>query len=437
MLLLGKYESLGILGSGSMGQVHACRPVLDPATTVVVKVLKGDVADTPRARQFFEREVAYTSRLRHPYIVRVLDHGFDPQAGPCLVLEFVPGHTLEAILKKERRLDPGRVGHLLGCLCHALEAAHTTGVIHRDLKPANLMIMAAGSRGESLKVMDFGLSQLATKPHLTQEQLGGAGFIRTQGTPAYIAPEQVRGDDVDGRADLYGTGVILFEALTGRLPFPYSTVDKLIIAHASEDPPRFAAIGCRDVDPAIEDVVRQCLAKFPAERPSCPRDLAVAYGRALGVRIWDETTPIGGPDGSAELPVAEAIPPEPEHDPNTVVRQLEAWMPDKIAIIKIGGFLKDVGGQVVHTEPGLLQAVFPPPAGSGGGLFGRLFGGKAKDDGIELDLDLDKPNPTESRLVVTATFHVPGGRTPAKPGEWAARCQGIFEELKKYLMAGG
>jgi hypothetical protein len=112
-------------------------------------------------------------------------------------------------------------------------------------------------------------------------------------------------------------------------------------------------------------------------------------------------------------------------------------MPDKIAIIKIGGFLKDVGGQVVHTEPGLLQAVFPPPAGSGGGLFGRLFGGKAKDDGIELDLDLEKPNPTESRLVVTATFHVPGGRTPAKPGEWAARCQGIFEELKKYLMAGG
>ena len=113
-------------------------------------------------------------------------------------------------------------------------------------------------------------------------------------------------------------------------------------------------------------------------------------------------------------------------------------MPDKIAVIKLGGFLKDVGGEVVHTEPGLLRAVFPAPGAASTGLFGRLFGGTApRDDGIELNLDLDKPNPTESRLVVTATFRVPGGRRPARPGPWAVRCQGIFEEMKKYLMAGG
>ena len=143
MLLLGKYESSASSGPGSMGQVHACRPVLDPATTVVVKILKG-TSRTPRGPASSSSARSLTSRLRHPYIVRVLDHGFDPQAGLCLVLEFVPGHTLEAVLKKERRMDAGRLGHLLGCLCHALESAHTAGVIHRDLKPANLM--AAGSR---------------------------------------------------------------------------------------------------------------------------------------------------------------------------------------------------------------------------------------------------------------------------------------------------
>lgn len=439
MLFLGKYESLGVLGAGSMGQVHAARPAADRATTVVVKVLKREIADTPRARQFFDREVAYTSRLRHPYIVRVLDAGFDPQAGPCLVLEFVSGYTLEAVLKKERRLEVGRVGWLLGCLCHALEAAHTAGVIHRDLKPANLMIVNSGTRSESLKVMDFGLSQLATKPYLSKERLSGADFVLTQGTPAYIAPEQLRGDDADARADLYGTGVLLFEALTGKHPFPYSSVEGLIQAHLTEDPPRFAAVGCRDVAPAVEAVVRQCLAKYPAERPACARDLAVAFGRAAGFPLWVETAPVSAPDGAADLPIAEDVPAEPAHDPNTVVRQLEAWMPDRIAVIKIGGFLKDVGGEVVHTEPGVLQAVFlPPPGSGGGGLFGRLFGGKAaRDDGIDLDLNLDKPNPTESRLVVTATFRVPGGGAPHQPAAWTARCRGLFDEMRKYLMAGG
>src|SRR5688572_4629849 len=170
MLLLGKYESLGILGRGSMGQVHAARPTDNPATTVVVKVMRPDLADTPTARESFDREVRYTARLRHPYIVRVLDAGLDPAAGPCIVMEFVPGTTLEQMIRKEGRLHPDQVAWLAGCLCHALEAAHQGGVIHQDLKPANLMVVNAGSPQEHLKVMDFGLAHLASKPHLTKEQ---------------------------------------------------------------------------------------------------------------------------------------------------------------------------------------------------------------------------------------------------------------------------
>src|SRR5262245_21030044 len=176
-----------------MGQVHAARPVDDPATTVVVKVMRADLAGGPRARQVFEREAKYAARLHHPYVVRLLDAGVDAEAGPCMVMEFVPGVTLQRLLKADKRHGVHRAAWLAGCLCHALEAAHTAGVIHRDLKPANLMVVNTGTPKEHLKVMDFGLAHLAAKPELSAERLTGAGAVVAHGTPAYIAPEQLRG----------------------------------------------------------------------------------------------------------------------------------------------------------------------------------------------------------------------------------------------------
>src|SRR5262245_4270643 len=437
---LGKYETLGVLGQGSMGEVHAARPTDDPANTVVVKVMRPDVANTPRARQFFKQEVSYSARLRHPYIVQVLDAGVDEEAGPCIVMEFVPGTTLEQLLKNDRELPLGRAGWLAGCLCHALEAAHTSAVIHRDLKPANLMVVNAGTPKEFVKVMDFGLSCLVSKPHLSQEQLNGEeGVVRAQGTPAYISPEQLRGDDVDGRADLYSTGVILFEALTGWHPFPSNDVPTLIEAHLHRPPPRFVDVGALEIPAAVEAVVQRCLCKHAPDRPSCARELAVELGKALGGDLWEATTPNGPVEGQADIPLAEELPPDlPTHGPNSLVRTTEAWMPDRIAAIKVGGFLTDAGGEVVNTQPGLLQARFGPVRDTGGGgLFGRLFGGGRGGDGIALDLNMEKPNPAESRLVVTAIFRVPGGGRPRDRAGWTARCEGIFLEMKRYLMAGG
>jgi serine/threonine protein kinase len=425
---LGKSESLGVLALGSSGTVHAARVVADPATTVVVKVMRTDLSDGPRARQFFEREARYTARLRHPYIVRVLDAGVDDDDGPCVVLEFVPGTTLAQVLKKEGRLGVHRAAWLAGCLCHALEAAHIGGVIHRDLKPANLMIVNAGTPQESLKVMDFGLAHLASKPHLSKEQLSGAGVIVAQGTPAYISPEQLRGDDVDGRADLYSTGVILYESLTGRLPFPETDVDTLMDAHLKRPPPRFVDLGCTDVPAEVESVVLRCLAKVPDGRPASARVLATELGRAFGVDLWAETTPLGEVRLAAEVPVAEDIPPDPTGEPNTLVRTVEAWMPDRVATLKLGGFLQDAGGELIDSQPGLIQATF-----GGGGLLGRLFGRRA--EAIELDLHLDRPDPAESRLVITAVFRVPGGGPPREPATWNARCVQLFQAMKQHLIA--
>jgi serine/threonine protein kinase len=427
---LDKYDSLGVLGLGSMGQVHAARPVDDPATTVVVKVMRADLTGGPRARQAFEREARYAARLRHPYIVRVLDVGVDSEAGPCVVLEFVPGITLERLLKTDKRVGVHRAAWLAGCLCHALEAAHTAGVIHRDLKPANLMVVNTGTAKEHLKVMDFGLARLAAKPDLSR--LSGDGAIVAHGTPAYIAPEQLRGDDVDGRADLYSAGVILFEMLAGRHPFPDADVDALIAAHRDRPPPRFADLGAADLPAPLETAVRRCLAKFPKDRPASARVLAAELGRALGVDLWAETTPLGEIRDEATVPVAPEVPPDPAAEPNTLVRTTEAWMPDRVAVLKLGGFLQDAGGTVTNTQPGLLQATFE---GSGSGVWGRLLG-RPRADGIELDLNLDRPNPADSRLVVTAVFRVPGGVSPQHQAAWTARCLRLFERMKHYLMAG-
>lgn len=431
-LLLGKYEPLGALGSGSMGTVYAARPVNDPVNTVVVKLLRSTIADTPRARQGFEREAAYTSRLSHPYIVKLIEAGVDPHHGPCLVLEFVPGHTLEAILRKERRLELQRAARLIGCVCHALEAAHHGAIRHGDLKPSNLMVVNSGTRNEAAKVMDFGLARLATKPMLSKERLSGADFVIAQGTAAYLAPEVARGADSDGRADLYALGVIAYEMLVGQHPFPVGSAEQAIQAHLTQDPPTFASMGARHLPPAVEQVVRWCMNKFTADRPQSARELANALGNAIGIDLWEQTAPPGYVEGPDTLPFAEEVKEVPRGDGNSVVHRMEASMPDQIAVIKIGGFLQDAGGTVLHTEPGLLTAHFPPPDDRTG--LAKLFRKKA-GVGIDLELTLDRPNPSHRRLVLTATFR-PSPLGPVAV-EWARRCQHLFDEMRKYLMAGG
>jgi len=427
---LEKYESLGVLGRGGRGPVHAARPVDDPAKTVVVKVLRDDRADSARARQLFEREARYAARLRHPYIVRILDAGMDAAAGPCVVTEFVPGSTLQQILKKDGRVPVRRAVWLAGCLCHALEAAHLGGVIHRDLKPANLMVVNPGTPREHLKVLDFGQSHPAGKPDWSEARSAGTRAVAARGTAAYIAPEQLRGDGEDGRADLYSAGVVLFEMLTGRLPFPDAEVGALIDAHLNRPPPRLAEAGGRNVPPAVESAVLRCLAKLPRDRPASARALADLLGRALYMDLWTNTTPLGAIHQQGSIPMAEDIPPEPACEPHVLVRKTEAWMPDQVAALNLGGFLEDKGADVVNNQPGLLQALFP----ARGSFFGRLFA--ARDDDIALDLSMDRPNPADSKLVVTAAFRVPGGRAPRDEAAWTRRCLDLFEEMKHYLMAG-
>jgi serine/threonine protein kinase len=428
-VFLDRYENLGLLGQGSMNNVYIARPIDDRATTVIIKVMKSELAKSERGKEFYEREVRYTSRLDHPYVVKILDSGIDPHYGCCLVMEFVPGMPFDKILEKTPCLDPIRMGRLLGFLCHALESAHLSAVIHRDLKPANLMVVNQGTEQEFLKVLDFGLAQIGDKLHLTSDQLKGSDTVRTQGTPAYISPEQLRGDDVDGRADIYSVGIILYEALTGQHPFPFDSVVDLITAHLSKRPLSFAELGVHDLPKELEAVVFRCLEKYAPGRFSRARDLAIAYGRAMQIEIWEETKPA---EAGEVPPLAEEVAIMPDYGPNAVVHQAESWVPSsQIAAMKVGSFMAEMGAVIEKSDPGLIKAKLLTKKP---GFFGKLLG--EKEEGVQLELHLDRPNTAESRLVITAVFHTLDGKAPPNPHSWASMCEGIFNELRKYLLVG-
>jgi serine/threonine-protein kinase len=206
----GKYRVDAIIGRGGMGAVFRARDVR-LERDVALKVVRRDLVDDPETRARFQREAQIVARLQHPAIVTVFDYGELPDGAAFLVMEFVRGEDLRHLLKRERTLSPTRTCALIGVVADGVDAAHRAGVLHRDLKPENILLADAGSP----KVVDFGIAKV-TGSSAAAQVTHGATVV---GTPAYMAPEQLRGDAVDRRADVYSLAVVTYEALTGRLPF--------------------------------------------------------------------------------------------------------------------------------------------------------------------------------------------------------------------------
>src|SRR6516162_7138828 len=305
-VFLGRYETISLLGEGGMGRVYLAHQK-DLGRQVVVKIMHDHIAADPKFRERFTRETLLMARFQHPYAVTLYDASLNDPQGPCIVMEYIRGITLDQLLHNNVRLTPARVGRLLYQLCEVLQSAHALGIVHRDLKPANLMIVDPDTPYELLKVMDFGLAKL-----LTPDQFAKITQTHTEfavGTPGYMCPEQARGYDMDGRGDLYSVGVILYELLAGRLPFAGRSTMDLLLAHVTEEPPPFSfATEDLDVPPAIEDVVRRCLAKNPDDRPRNARELAELYEAALTSdveRTPQRSLPVSA-NGTALAPDREA-----------------------------------------------------------------------------------------------------------------------------------
>ncbi len=440
-LFLGRYETMRLLGEGGMGKVYLARH-RGPDEPVVVKVMHEHLAKNSKFLERFRREMDLMASLEHPHAVKLLDGSADDPNGPCIIMEFVPGVTLDKLLAKNGRFSPPRLRRLLAQLCDVLQAAHSKGLVHRDLKPANLMVTDPDSPFEKIKVMDFGLAQMA-EPSASMPSRGGRGECAV-GTPGYMPPEQVRGQPMDHRGDLYSVGVIMYQLLSGRLPFTGKTTMEILMAQATEGPPTFASIGLEDrVPELVEEVVRACLAPEPGERPQSARELGEAYEAAL---IQSYTRPADEPEPEPEAAKARRTPqlaapaatpdPEPEEEPvpNALVEYLQAWMPQQIAAYKVRGFADEVEGQMVESRPELVKIRFKGEGGSGLTWLGL----GRKSPSIELELHLRKRDPKQPNLLSIKVIMRPvgGGKLPEQP-EWHKRCRKLHAALKAYLMSNG
>ncbi|MCI0437193.1 MAG: protein kinase, partial [Gemmatimonadetes bacterium] len=225
----GKYRIDAVVGRGGMGAVFRARD-LRLARDVAVKVVRADMVIDPVARMRFEREAQIVARLQHPAIVTVFDYGNLPNGAAFLVMEYVAGEDLRHVLKRERTLPPDRTLTLIRGVAEGIEAAHRAGVLHRDLKPENILLPASGI---GPKVLDFGVAKM-TDPTTTEAGTTATLGATVIGTPAYMAPEQLRGEAVDGRADVYSLGCVLFEMLTGRAPFVGPNAMSIMAQHSME-----------------------------------------------------------------------------------------------------------------------------------------------------------------------------------------------------------
>ncbi|MEZ5403570.1 MAG: serine/threonine-protein kinase [Bryobacteraceae bacterium] len=249
---VGQFVITQKLGEGSMGEVYKARDT-QVNREVAIKLLRRDLATLSNVVDRFRQEAQSLAQLNHPNIAGLYTF-FQHESGHVMAIEYVPGRTLERILADHGRLDEGTATGIAFQVLAALDHAHSLGVIHRDIKPANIMVSDAGA----VKVTDFSIAKIVGGAKLTKR-----GSI--VGTMEYMAPERLQGLPSDSRADLYSTGAVLYETLTGHVPFEREREVDLIQAHIRDLPPPMSSHG-RAVSPAVEAVTMRALAKDPAER---------------------------------------------------------------------------------------------------------------------------------------------------------------------------
>ena len=261
--LFGDYIIQKKLGEGGMGSVYLCvNEGIDQA--IAVKVLHGHAAQSDELVQRFNREAQAICRLTHPNIIRVFIFGRTDDGLIYLAMEFVKGKPLRDVIYDAGHLSDTRAIAIMRQSLHALAEAHEMGIVHRDLKPDNIMLTDFRGVDEFVKVLDFGIAKVKEPDGKTQQKLTQAGVV--YGTPEYLSPEQAQAKELDGRSDLYSMGVILYEMVTGHVPFESHTAVGVLASHVYDQPEPPSKKANHPVHPGMERVIMKALAKNPDER---------------------------------------------------------------------------------------------------------------------------------------------------------------------------
>ena len=261
--LEGKYVLECRLGEGGMGVVYKAHHKF-LKTTRAIKTIKSELIgnDTSFVKRFHQEAMA-AAAIGHPNIISVLDYGLLEDKIPYIVMEFVEGVSLEALITNKGRFTPSEALEYMQVITSALCAAHKHGIVHRDLKPLNIMIESGGSIRDQIRILDFGLAKIKSSDLFGS--FVAAKTVGIVGSPAYMAPEQWSGEETDRRCDVYSLGIILFEMLTGDVPFKGSNIPSIMKKHLMAPPPPLAVPGS-GISPEVEKVVHRALEKQPETR---------------------------------------------------------------------------------------------------------------------------------------------------------------------------
>jgi serine/threonine-protein kinase len=296
----GKYRIVRLIGEGGMGAVYEGENTRIHRR-VAIKVLHAGVAEQGEAVARFEREAQAAGRIGSEHIVEVLDLGTLANGDRYLVMEYLDGEGLGGRIKSRGRLSAGELAPIAHQLMEGLAAAHGAGIIHRDLKPDNVFLLRSrGGKADFVKLLDFGISKFS-------QLSGDSGFSMTRtgavmGTPYYMAPEQAKGSrELDHRVDIYATGVILYEALTGQVPFNADTFNELLFKIVLEEPRPLAQVE-PSIDPGFAAIVAKAMAREPAHRFASANEFQNAlamWASGHGAQLVGALSPPRPPAGSA------------------------------------------------------------------------------------------------------------------------------------------
>ncbi|GAB4215759.1 MAG: hypothetical protein OHK0013_41600 [Sandaracinaceae bacterium] len=320
-----RYKILGLIARGGMGKVYRGEqaPLGRP---VALKILhpnyKGE-HDPDFHRRFF-LEAATCAKLTHPNTVTIFDYGRTEDDVYYIAMELLEGRTLHRALREDGPFPPARALHVARQVCRSLREAHGIHVVHRDLKPANVFLCRRDDDPDFVKVLDFGLVKNTEE---TAEDLTQTGLF--MGSPKYMAPEQIQGDKADGRVDIYALGVILYEMLTGKVPFDRPNSVNVLMAHVHDAPPSFEmALPGAQIPPALEAVVMKCLEKRPVDRYATMDQLLLALKAVSESGQHSLTSSVTSSNElsmtSGELSIVAKNPPEPSLTPSGVVARFDA-----------------------------------------------------------------------------------------------------------------
>ena len=361
-VLAGRYRIERLIQSGGMGAVYEA--VQEPlGRRVAIKVMHSHLASDEVSLERFRREAEATAKLHHPHIVQVSDYQARPGEPAFLVMEYLTGRSLAEVMREGGILPPERVVHVAVQVLDALGAAHAEGIVHRDLKPTNVLLGSSAGLKDVVTIFDFGIAKLIEPPEgsrdeprarARRERLTMQGAL--VGTPAYMAPEQASGKEIDARADLYALGVLMYAMLAGRLPYASRDPSEILRSIQTQKPTPLVELR-PDLDPELIEVVERALEKDPAARWQTADEMRRALTR------WQRR--MGIVDG--ELRSSSAPPPAVTNDASPPAER-RRWAVAPWALVAALVGAAGIGALVMYlTRPTGERVVLVPSMQGGAG----------------------------------------------------------------------